>query len=145
MKINSETIEVKSSIEKYNSEKENLVMNRRIIIYSNRTLSDYIVQVFYSFKNIGCKNYFTDMEKLSEIDFKNKYTISNEQDFVTQFLQCSPNALIMGYVPKSIALEKIDQVFIYSNKQDSNDNKRNYIDFFIKESLPMSDFINLFS
>jgi len=141
LKFGNKIIEVKSSVEKYDANSSNLVSNRRIIIYANRPLSDYIIQVFYAYKDFPCKSFFTDMEKMNESQFKQKYKILNERDFVDLFINCSPNALIMGFVTKADAQGKLNEVFTYRNANDSNDNKRNYVNFFIKDSKKIADLV----
>lgn len=138
LKFKDKEIEVKSSIEKYSNDIENLIVNRRYIVYPNRNISDLIFQVFYVFENQTGKDFFNDMEQLDEKSFISKYALTSKKVFVQKFVEFSPCAYVMGFITKSMALEKKNDVFIYSNDSIKEDNNRSYIDFFINEGLSFS-------
>ncbi|MCF7559410.1 hypothetical protein L3X39_02085 [Sabulilitoribacter multivorans] len=138
LKFNNKEIEVKSSIEKYSNDIQNLIVNRRYIVYPNRNISDLIFQVFYIFENQNGKEFFNDMEQLDEKSFISKYSLSSKKVFVQKFVEFSPCAYVMGFITKSMALQKKNDVFVYSNDSIKEDNNRSYIDFFINEGLSFS-------
>jgi hypothetical protein len=85
------------------------------------------------------KKFFTDMEKLTDIQFQEKYNINSKKSFIDNFMKYSPKGCIMGFITKEMALKKRDEIFNYSNHSVQGDSKRNYIDFFIKDGIPFSD------
>jgi len=141
LKHNELRIEVKSSIEKRTNSIDFIVEKRRIIIYANKPLSDITIQVFFLFKDERCKSFLNDMEKLAEGPFKEKYHIQDETDFTRQFVACSPEAFIMGYVTKESAAARMKDIFTYANSKDQNDHRRNYVDLFIRNSNPISSLV----
>jgi hypothetical protein len=139
LSLKNQFIEVKSSVEKYTNSLTTLVSSRRFIVYPNREISDLIFQVFYIFESFEGKNFFTDMEKLTDIQFQEKYNINSKKSFIDNFMKYSPKGCIMGFITKEMALKKRDEIFNYSNHSVQGDSKRNYIDFFIKDGIPFSD------
>lgn len=139
LSLKNQFIEVKSSVEKYTNSLTTLVSSRRFIVYPNREISDLIFQVFYIFESFEGKNFFTDMEKLTDIQFQEKYNINSKKSFIDSFMKYSPKGCIMGFITKEMALKKRDEIFNYSNQTVQGDNNRNYIDFFIKDGIPFSD------
>lgn len=144
LKYKSKEIEVKSSIEKYTNKLENLIKNRRIIVYSTRKITDIVFQVFYIFENFDGKKFFVDMEILNENEFKNTYNINSIKDFVKLFLKYSPKAYIMGFMNKKQIKEIISEGknITLQNSQIIGEKKRDYGDLFISRAKPFEDIFN---
>jgi len=136
LSIGNQFIEVKSSIEKYNNSLATLIDSRRFIVYPDREISNLIFQVFYVFENHAGKSFFTDMEKLPDLQFQSKYSITSKKSFVESFIKYSPNGCIMGFITKEMAMKRKEEIFNYSNSSVEGDSKRKYIDFFIKDGIP---------
>jgi hypothetical protein len=117
--------EIKSSIEKYNSDMGVIINNRNFIIYKGKELKDIIIQVFFIFSDGEGKTFLNDLEKCEEEDFKKKYNIKSEDDFIELFLKYSPYAYILGFVLS----EDVDTTEKYSvqTTQIKSDFKRDYV------------------
>jgi hypothetical protein len=133
--------EIKSSIEKYNSDMAVIINNRNFIIYRGKELKDIIIQVFFIFSDENGKTFLNDLEKCEEKDFKEKYDIQSEDDFIELFIKYSPSTYILGFVLS----KDIDPTKNYSvqTTQIKSDFKRDYVKQIIKEGRPMKELVTM--
>ncbi len=139
--FNNKKIEVKSSLEKINNSAYTLLNKRRFMVYADREVCDLIVQVYFVYESNEGKDFFHDIEKTEEAFFRTKYNINSKEEFVKQFISHSPSALIMGFITRNMVKENKKELFNFSDRKVAGDQMRSYVNIFIKEGIPFSEFV----
>jgi len=132
-------IEVKSSVEKYSRDKDNLIEKRRIIVYDEKGIKDIIVQVLFIPKDKQCLNFAKDYGNIDSgenpvtlEEFKKKHSINDEDDFVDKFRNCM-EACIMGFITEEYVREVNEKMPF----QREGESPRDYLNIYIKDSFPI--------
>ena len=128
-------IEVKSSIEKYNSSINNILENRRIIVFENKGIKDIIIQVFFVYKDDYGKKIARLMGDNKEQEFINE-GIRNIDEFIKIFRQHF-TAIIAGFITKDEACSNKGHLTFTKRGECS----RNYKNHFIMDSNSMDELV----
>lgn len=137
-------IEVKSSLEKYTNNLDDIYINRRIIIglyTTNINVPDYRIQVFF------VPNEYDGFWDFMQKDKCKCNDLNKHKEFILEKLPELINNLniyIAGWINReneSIKMQDSDNTLKISN-DEFDSTQREYINFFIRETNPLDDLVN---
>jgi hypothetical protein len=143
LQVDAVTIEVKSSIEKNLTNIDEVWQQRRIIVYADQKIHDFIFQVYFLGES-GDLAFCRDVEKMRSEEFQRKYRVHTPEEFADLFCEKVVQAHIVGFADRSLAEQYVrEKRFFRFKGKTGREIERDYLNLFIRDCYPPERFADM--